>query len=308
MAAQASPIDALEANIDNLGNSPHMDKKAAKRAAKEAKKALKAAEGKSKGGLIVKLLAVVLVASIFASFWFNVFGIRDNYLFPLLENIPIVNNLLPVTEEYPFEGMTNTELISQIEALQRDIELREDEVRSLTDMNNLLANQVDNLTQFRDRQAAFREAVALFDEMVVDSAPVDFARFFESIDPEHAATLYQYALQREARDRDFNDYVAMIQAMEARAAADMLSRLIRSNPDLVASVLRSMDNRISGEILSAMTPQDSSLIVNRMYPENPPAPQLFSPIVDDILSPDAPVGIIADENGDEEVVDEEAEE
>ncbi|MCL2874014.1 MAG: hypothetical protein FWE29_03685 [Defluviitaleaceae bacterium] len=309
MANATSTKNAREADIENLDVAPEFDKKAAKRAEKEARKAMKKAEGKG-GGLVVKLVAVLLVASIFAAFWFNVFGVRDNYLMPVLQRIPVVNNLLPMTEEEdPYESMTQAELIATIESLRREVGEKEEQIQSLSDRSNILAGQVETLTQFRDQQAQFRADKEEFDRMIVGGGPIDFARFFERVDPENAAILYQDAIRREHHNRDFANYVSMIQAMEARSAADMLSRLIRSNPDLVASVLRSMDNRISGEVLSAMSAQDAALIVNRMYPEAPPTPPLLSSLITTPFAPDAPAGTVNDgAAGEDQTGDEDTEE
>ena len=309
MANQTPVKNAPVADIENLDALPEFDAKAAKKAEKKARKAMKKAEGKGKGGLIVTLTIILLIALIIAAFWFNVFGARDNYLMPVLQRIPVVNNLLPMPEEEdPYESMTTGELIALVESLRSEISGKEEQIQSLTDRSTLLANQVETLSHFRDQQMRFRMEKEEFDRMIVSGEPIEFARFFESIDPENAAMLYQEAIAREQWTREHASYVAMIQSMEARPAAEMFSRLIRSNPDLVASVLRNMDNRMSGEILSAMPAQDAALIVNRMYPEQPPAPVPFASLLPAPPPPDAPADVDAEADDDEgEYAEEDAE-
>jgi len=291
--ANITPVkNAPEADIENLDALPVVDFKAAKKAEKKARKAMRKAEGKGKGGLIIKLLIVLIIAAIIAAFWFDVLGVRDRYLTPILQRIPVVNNLLPMSEESsPYDDMTAEQLIALVESLRNQVDDREEQIQSLTDRSTLLANQVETLSHFRDQQMQFRMEKEEFDRMIVSGSPVDFARFFESIDPENAAMLYQEAISREQWTSEHASYVAMIQAMEARPAAEMFSRLIRSNPDLVASVLSSMDNRASGEILSAMPAQDAALIINRMYPEPPPAPVPFASLLPVTPPPDAPADV-----------------
>jgi flagellar motility protein MotE (MotC chaperone) len=283
-----------EADIDNLADfEPAVGKKAAKR----AKKAIKKAEGKGKGGLFVKLFAVLLVIAIVASFWFNVMGIRDNYLMPLLQRIPVVNNLMPINdieEEDAYEGLTTNELIRMITALEAEIEDKDDQIQSLAERNNLFAGQISDLQQFRDQQAQFKADKEEFDRLITNGAPVDFARFFENIDPENAGRLYQDAIRQEIWGAEFDRYVNMIQAMDERAAAGMLSRLIRSDSDSVANILKNMDTKKSGDILSEMSDQDAAQIVRRMYPEPPPEPTPPSTTV--FISPFVELDDVEDED------------
>ena len=144
-----------------------------KKAAKAAKKG-KGGKKKGKGGLIVLLAFIVVVLGAVLLIAFNVFGLRDDVVMPLLRNTPVINKLIPEDPDAQVslaqknimleEAMAALELqLAQPEAandkLAGDLELIE---RALT-LNDL---ELTRLREIESGQVAFANSRERFEREV----------------------------------------------------------------------------------------------------------------------------------------------
>lgn len=214
---------------------------------------------KKKGGCLKKLIVFILIMSIFvgipvAIIGFNVGGIRDKYLRPGLEKIPIIKNLLPpLEEEQPKEEVVD-EKQQTIDALTKEIEN--------------LNQEIARLKVFEQNQLEFKKQKEEFDQMIALNDPNAYASFYESIAPENAQELYKEAVTKEVQDKEFKTYIQTFETMKKDAATSILEELITTDMDLVITILQNLSSDKRSEILSTMDPKNAASCSKLLYPNN----------------------------------------
>ncbi len=93
--------------------------RALKQREKEEKRRNKSAASKA----VPWIILVVIVAAAAFVIGTNQFGLRDQYIMPLFQNVPIINNLLPEDAQSadPTAGMSRNELVDQVNQLQAQL-------------------------------------------------------------------------------------------------------------------------------------------------------------------------------------------
>ena len=200
---------------------------------------------KKKGGCLLKLLIFLIIIAIpIALISFNVGNIRDKYLRPGLEKIPIVKNLLPPLEEEQQEEEVVDEKQQTIESLTKEIEE--------------LNKEVTRLKEFEQAQLQFKAEKEEFDKMIALNDPKAYASFYESIAPENAEELYKQAINQEVTDKRFKEYIQTFETMKKDAVATILEELMVTDMDLVITILENLTSDKRSEILSAMDPKNAA--------------------------------------------------
>ncbi len=215
-------------------------------------------ESGSKGGCLKKIIIFIIIFTIFvgipvAIIGFNVGGIRDKYLRPGLEKIPIIKNLLPPLEEETQEEPAKDEKQQTIDSLTKEIE----------DLNQEIAR----LKVFEQNQLEFKKQKQAFDEMIALNDPKAYASFYESIAPENAKELYKQAVNKEVQDKEFKVYIQTFEGMKKDAAKSILEELITTDMDLVITILQNLSSEKRSEILSVMDPKNAASCSKLLYPE-----------------------------------------
>ena len=201
---------------------------------------------KKKGGCLLKLLIFLIIIAIpIALISFNVGNIRDKYLRPGLEKIPIVKNLLPPLEE---EQQQEEEVVDE----------KQQTIDSLTKEIEELNKEVTRLKEFEQAQLQFKAEKEEFDKMIALNDPKAYASFYESIAPENAEELYKQAINQEVTDKRFKDYIQTFETMKKDAVATILEELMVTDMDLVITILENLTSDKRSEILSAMDPKNAA--------------------------------------------------
>ncbi len=259
-------------------------KKAEKDALKAEKKAEKAAAKKARlkekgfiGRVLPGFIVLLLIAGIAAALWFNIFNLRNKYLLPTLQKIPIVNNVIPVPSEDGTEvTASRNELLTQIEDLQNQLKKSQDEVKALNEKNALFAEQITSLKAIESQQLKFKEDKAAFDKLVAEGNPQAYVNYYEQISPENSQQLYNDAKVKSTNEKDLKNYIATYQAMDEAAAAAMLEELMTTDSELVVLILRGVDSKKSAEILAGMDPVNSASITKQMFPTTATLPEVLT--------------------------------
>lgn len=201
-----------------------------------------------KGCLIMFIISIIIIAILVAVLGFNVGGIRDKYMRPVLEKIPIVKNLLPPIEDTTEGEDNNKEKLSEeqqtIEALKKEIES--------------LNAEIKRLKEFETAQLQFKAEKAEFDKLIALNDPKAYSTFYESILPENAQKLYQEAVGQVQNTKEFKDYIATFENMKKDAAAKILEELIMTDMDLVITILDNLTSTKRSEILATMDPVNAA--------------------------------------------------
>lgn len=211
---------------------------------------------KKKGGCLVKLLVFIIILAIPISLIsFNVGNIRDKYLRPGLEMIPIIKNLLPPLEET--DAQYQDEIV---------VDEKQEIIDSLTKEIEELNKEIDRLEEFEKAQLQFKAEKEEFDKMIALNDPKAYASFYESIYPENAEELYKQAVSQEVSDKKFKDYIQTFENMKKDSAADILEELITTDMDLVITILENLSSEKRSEILSTMDPANAAACSRLLSP------------------------------------------
>lgn len=194
--------------------------------------------------IIAGIIFIIILSISVAILGFNLGNIRDKYLRPGLERIPIINNLLPPLEEEQIQEQPVDEKQQTIDSLTAEIEE--------------LNKEISRLKEFEQAQLEFKAEKEEFDKMIALNDPKAYSNFYETISPENAEELYKQAINQEVVDKEFKDYIQTFENMKKDAAATILEELIITDMDLVITILNNLSSKKRSEILSAMDPQNAA--------------------------------------------------
>jgi len=262
-------------------NPVEIDKKT-KKSKKEKKKKNKDVdpnleEEETVGGKIVLFLVTLIIILVWLAIFgilikFDVGGFGSTVLYPILKDVPVVNQILPdvtpdTTEDLPYD--TLEEAITRIKELEKEIE-----VLSGTGSDNEaiiadLQSQVEELKKYKEEQANFEALKEKFYEEVVfsDEAPdiSEYRAYYESIDPENAAVLYKQVVEQEEADAKITEYAKTYSAMKAKDAAEIFNTMT-DDLKLVAKILQNMSTQSRSDILAAMDADTAAKLTEIMEP------------------------------------------
>lgn len=201
---------------------------------------------KKKGKGLVKFLIVIIIIAIpIVLISLNVGNIRDKYLRPGLERIPIIKNLLPPLE-------TDNEQTEEV------VDEKQQTIDSLTKEIEELNKEITRLKEFENSQLEFKTQKEEFDKMIALNDPKAYSSFYESISPENAEELYKQAINKEVTDKRFKEYIQTFETMKKDTVATILEELIITDMDLVITILENVSSDKRSEILSAMDPKNAA--------------------------------------------------
>jgi flagellar motility protein MotE (MotC chaperone) len=248
--------------------------------------------GDNAGGfatLVITFLIIIIWLAIMALLIkLDVGHFGSEILAPLLKDIPYVNLILPegsVQKSAPSESQVDYSAagssasgIESIEEANAVIKKLEESLGEEISKSNAYREQVEKLQRevtvlepFRDNQEKFYEDKEKFSEEVVfgDNAPdaSAYASYYEMIDPDNAARIYEKIKQDEADDAAIQAFAKTYSGMKAKKAAEIFDEMVEENQiELVAKILAKMsvDNR--GSILAAMTKEHSAKLTQLLEP------------------------------------------
>ena len=242
-------------------------------------------EEEKKSNKLVIILVTVLIILIWLAIFvllvkLDVGGFGSKVLIPVLKDVPVINKILPdasneeigMDSKYPYT--TLSEAIARIEELENEnLALNE---AAATDAETIasLTSEVARLTPFETYQKNYEELKRQFDEQVVfgndytgnyAADPETYKTWYESIDPENAAAIYQQVLEKQASSQIITDLAATYSKMKAAQAASILEEMT-GDEEKVASILASMSVAKAADILQNMTSTYAAKITLLMYP------------------------------------------
>ncbi len=234
--------------------------------------------GKAMTAVIAAFIVVIWIAIFILLIKLDVGGFGSTVLYPVLKDVPIINNILPNTEEGSSLSSNSGETyqtlqqaIDRINALESELAL----YRTNSDTNreeiSALTAEVERLRTYEDNQIRYDKAKKLFDEEIVytTNAPsiYEYKKWYEEIDPDNAAEIYKQVLEEVEMEAELADLSKQYAAMKPGAAAAIFEEMT-GDLEKVARILDGMSPANSAAILAAMDSTLAAKVTLLMYPTN----------------------------------------
>lgn len=241
----------------------------AKREKKEKKLKENGEESDNKITTVLFTLLTILI-------WLVIFGVLikldvggfgSGVLRPILKDVPIVNLILPpasvdeIIEENNYKYTNLAEATEYIKELEEELSAYQQ--TGATDAETIaeLQSELERLRAFEEEKKAFEaERQKYYEEVVLGNGTEtmqSFKTYYESIDPATAEIIYQQVLEQLQQDERVKEYVATFSGMDAASVAVIFQEMT-GDLDTVVNILRNMDTRKRGAILSALAEKDAT--------------------------------------------------
>lgn len=263
-------------------------KKEQKNQRKEAKKRAKELEqqereideqidGTNASVVVVTLFIIVIWLGILCLLVkMDVGGFGSNVLTPILQDVPVLNKILPsssdteTTREKAYGGYNSIkDAVDEIAVLEQQIEQLQKTNSSYSEQIEVLKAEVQRLQTFEDNQVDFQRIKEQFYEEVVyaENGPgaEAYRNYYEEMDPTTAEALYKQVVLEESISAKTKDYVATFSNMDAAAAAKILSAMT-DNLNLAADILENLSASTRASIMAEMDPSMAARLAKIMNP------------------------------------------
>ena len=263
------------------------EQKAQKKEAKKRAKELALEEANIADEDEGSTISVVIVTAIIIVVWLGILallikldvgGFGSNVLAPILNDVPVLNKILPETEETEVSvgesyGGYNSlrDAVDQIERLE--LQLAQAQSNLDTDAEEIakLKAEVERLSTFERNQIEFQRIKNEFYEEVVyaENGPgaEAYARYYEAMDPETAQNLYKEVIAEEKESEEVLNYAQAYSEMKPKEAAAIFVEITK-NMDFAARILCVLEPADRGAIVGAMDPEIAARITKIMDPES----------------------------------------
>ena len=285
----AKTPDASAAEKKRLADEKKKLKEEQKKQKKEAKKRAKEIEAQEaelsvydeSGGFftVIATIGIILVwvAILCVVIKLDVGGFGSKVLTPLLKDVPVVNLILPNSQNSgnistENGGYTNlNDATEQIKNLELQLQQAQtDNLKLQEDVANLKAENA-RLQEFEDKQVEFQRIKNEFYEEVVyaENGPgaEAYQKYYESMDPTTAEYLYKQVIAQLQEDKSVQDYASAYSSMKPKKAAAIFEQMT-DNLNLAARILKTMSAENRGDILAEMDPAIAAKLTKIMNPES----------------------------------------
>lgn len=285
----AKTPDASAAEKKRLADEKKKLKEEQKKQKKEAKKRAKEIEAQEaelsaddeSGGFftVIATIGIILVwvAILCVVIKLDVGGFGSKVLTPLLKDVPVVNLILPNSQNSgnistENGGYTNlNDATEQIKNLELQLQQAQtDNLKLQEDVANLKAENA-RLQEFEDKQVEFQRIKNEFYEEVVyaENGPgaEAYQKYYESMDPTTAEYLYKQVIAQLQEDKSVQDYASAYSSMKPKKAAAIFEQMT-DNLNLAARILKTMSAENRGNILAEMDPSIAAKLTKIMDPES----------------------------------------
>jgi len=237
--------------------------------------------GKKKGGDVVKgiiiflIILVVLIGGFIALLKFDVAGLGTQIIGPQIQDLPGASLILP---DMPVDQVNGSGDTTQYETLDQAVEvlkvtenlLKEKEKEAET-LNEQIASQqteIDRLKVFETDYLQFEADKQAFDQFIVDNTDSSaFSKWYASMYPDNAATIYEQVVGKEVDEASLKDLVDTYTAMDANAAAAILSEIATTRMEEAAKIIKRLDAEAQANIMAAMDSSFAARISVYLLPE-----------------------------------------
>ena len=206
----------------------------------------------------------------------DVGGFGSTVLAPALKDVPVLSKILPdsgnitASESKETAGYTNLDdAVSRIKELEKQLDDANSKNQADAQTINDLNAQIQDLSTYKEDQAAFEEEKEKYYEEVVfsDKAPdiKEYKKFYEQVDPANAEILYKQVCEQLEQDDEIKDYAQTYSKMKPKEAAAIFDSMT-DNLSLVAKILNAMDAQSRGNILGKMDSATAAKVTKIMNP------------------------------------------
>lgn len=236
---------------------------------------------KKKGGVGKIILGIFLVIFLLLAVFIlllklDVASLGTKIIGPNIQNIPGASLILPempVEETVSLENQTlsyenEEQIIEMLKVTENMLKEKELEAEKLIEQINALQAENDRLKVFEQYYLDYEAQKAEFDSMIVsETDPTLFAQWYEQMNPENAAKIYE-SLQMTVESTDeLDQLVLMYNEMKAEQAAGILSEMSTTRISMVANIIKHLEVDKAAAILGAMETKLASRITAYLYPE-----------------------------------------
>lgn len=212
---------------------------------------------------ITALIVIIWLGIFMVLIKLDVGGFGSSVLSPILKDVPVINNILPETNDseisgdYPYKSLG--EAIAYIKELELELQTYQDSDSDNSELITELQNEVARLSVFEDEQVAFEEIRSKFyEEVVFGDSAIDYENykvFYEAIDPENAAILFKQVIDQIQNDEQYEDYAKTYSTMKPAQAAAIFAEMT-GDMDTVVGILNAMSATDRGSIMGALSTLD----------------------------------------------------
>lgn len=274
--------DRIKAERKKLENEKKRQKKEAKKRAKEL--AAQEAELDSESGgngvavfFVTLLLVVIWLGITVLLIKLDVGGIGTNVVAPIIKDVPVLNKILPKDSITETEDIEQYYGYSSLKDAVEQIKYYEEQIANYEEINAAneeqiaaLVAEVKRLETFEANQVEFQRIKTEFYEEVIYSEEGPgveaFMQYFEGIDPETAAHLYQQVVAQDTYSEEIEKYAQTYSEMKPKEAAGIFEAMT-DDLKLAARILGAMEPDERGAILGVMDPEVAARITKIMEPD-----------------------------------------
>lgn len=257
-------------------------KEAKKRAKEIAKKESELEDEGEHNGLVTFLATLFIVllwlAVVCLIIKMDIGGFGSTVLKPILEDVPIVNKILPgvsVTETNDPEsygGYTSLkDAVEQIKKLELEVDRLQTVSKTKDEQIDLLSAEVLRLREFEEKQVEFQRIRSEFYEDVVyaEKGPgaEEYKKFYESMDPTTAEFIYRQVVISLQESQEIQNFASTYSQMKPKQAAAIFEEM-EDDLTLVARILNAMNPESRGAILGVMKADIAAKLTKIMDPES----------------------------------------
>lgn len=258
-------------------------KKEAKKRAKEiAEKEATLTEDEEGSGfsvfIVTTIIIIIWLGILVLLVKLDVGGFGSNVLAPIISDVPVINKILPKSEETEtvyyenYGGYTNLrDAVDDVEKLKLQLESAQATINKDAEEITGLKSEVERLSTFEEKQVEFQRIKNEFYEEVVyaEKGPGadEYVKYFETMDPETAQNLYKEVIREEEVTDEIKRYAQAYSEMKPKQAATIFESMT-DNLDLVAKILGVMEPDDRGAILGVMDADVAARITKIMDPDS----------------------------------------
>lgn len=257
--------------------------KALKKQKKEAEEF--ESEDETGGGFLATFMIILFIIIIWLALFvlfikMDIGGFGSGVAAPLLENVPVVNKILPSTAQVEtdetkelaekYYGYSNLEdAVARIKELELEVSSLQEAQNAVNTDTEALEAEIKRLKTFESSQVEFEKIRNQFYDEVVfsDKAPdiEEYKKYYEEIDPANAEIIYREVVGQVAYDEELENYAKAYAAMKPKQAAGIFEAMT-DDLQLAAKILGKMSSDDRGRILGAMDAKVAAQITEIMEP------------------------------------------
>lgn len=257
-------------------------REAKKRAKEIAKKEEELDEETESNGLVTFLATLFIVilwlAVVCIIIKLDIGGFGSNVLTPLLEDVPVINKILPgvsiteTTNPESYGGYTNLrDAVEQIKTLELENDRLSTAAKTKDEQIELLSDEIRRLREFEEKQVEFQRIRSQFYEEVIYAekgpGPEEYKKYYEEMDPTTAEFIYRQVVVGLQESQEIQDYAMTYSQMKPKQAAGIFENM-EDDLELVARILKAMNAESRGAILGAMKAEIAAKVTKIMDPES----------------------------------------